>query len=158
MARAHMLPAIFGKVHPKYGSPTAAVLLVGIITVLSPLLGKSALVWFVDAAAFGTVIAYFMVSLSFCILRKKEPELDRPFKVKSGGFVGFMAVLVALFFASLYIPLYSPTPLTGIEWALVGGWFLLGVILFIANKCSANGKASKAEVEYQMFGDNYKRF
>ncbi|MCB6993646.1 APC family permease [bacterium 210820-DFI.6.37] len=158
MARAHMLPGIFGKVHPKYGSPTAAVLLVGIITVLSPLLGKSALVWFVDAAAFGTVIAYFMVSLSFCVLRKKEPELDRPFKVKSGGFVGFMAVLVALFFASLYIPLYSPTPLTPIEWALVGGWFLLGVILFIANKCSANGKASKEEVEYQMFGDKYKRF
>lgn len=158
MARAHMLPAIFGKVHPKYGSPTAAVLLVGIITVLSPLLGKSALVWFVDAAAFGTVVAYFMVSLSFLVIRKKEPNLERPFKVKGGPIVGIIAVLVALFMASLYIPLYSPTPLTPIEWALVGGWIVLGIILFIANKASANGKVPAAEVEYQMFGDEYKRF
>ena len=72
--------------------------------------------------------------------------------------VGIIAVLVALFMASLYLPLYSPAPLTPIEWALVGGWIVLGIILFIANKASANGKASKAEVEYQMFGDDYKRF
>lgn len=158
MSRAHMLPPIFGKVHPKYGAPTAAVLLVGVITILSPLLGKSALVWFVDAAAFGTVVAYFMVSLSFLILRSKEPNLDRPFKVKSGMLVGVLAVVVALFMASLYLPIYSPAPLTPIEWALVGGWIVLGLILFAVNKAGANGKVSKAEVEYQMFGDDYKRF
>ena len=157
MARAHMLPGIFAKVNSK-GVPVAAILLVGIITILSPLLGKSALVWFVDAAAFGTVVAYFMVSLSFLILRKKEPDLARPFKVNAGIVVGILAVGVALFMATLYLPLYSPAPLTGIEWALVGGWIVLGIILFIANKAGANGKKSKAEIEYQMFGDEYKRF
>ena len=157
MARAHMLPGIFAKVNKK-GVPVAAILLVGIVTILSPLLGKSALVWFVDAAAFGTVVAYFMVSLSFLILRKKEPELARPFKVNAGIVVGILAVGVALFMATLYLPLYSPAPLLGIEWALVGGWIVLGIILFIANKAGANGKKSKAEIEYQMFGDEYKRF
>lgn len=157
MARAHMLPGIFAKVNSK-GVPVAAILLVGIITILSPLLGKSALVWFVDAAAFGTVVAYFMVSLSFLILRKKEPDLARPFKVNAGIVVGILAVGVALFMATLYLPLYSPAPLTGIEWALVGGWLVLGVILFIANKAGKNGKMTKAEIEYQMFGDEYKRF
>lgn len=157
MARAHMLPGIFAKVNSK-GVPVAAILLVGIVTILSPLLGKSALVWFVDAAAFGTVVAYFMVSLSFLILRKKEPDLARPFKVNAGIVVGILAVGVALFMATLYLPLYSPAPLLGIEWALVGGWIVLGIILFIANKAGANGKRSKAEIEYQMFGDEYKRF
>ena len=157
MARAHMLPGIFAKVNSK-GVPVAAILLVGIVTILSPLLGKSALVWFVDAAAFGTVVAYFMVSLSFLILRKKEPDLARPFKVNAGIVVGILAVGVALFMATLYLPLYSPAPLLGIEWALVGGWIVLGIILFIANKAGANGKKSKAEIEYQMFGDEYKRF
>ena len=157
MARAHMLPGIFAKVNKK-GVPVAAILLVGIVTILSPLLGKSALVWFVDAAAFGTVVAYFMVSLSFLILRKKEPDLARPFKVNAGIVVGVLAVGVALFMATLYLPLYSPAPLLGIEWALVGGWIVLGIILFIANKAGANGKKSKAEIEYQMFGDEYKRF
>lgn len=158
MARAKMLPSIFAKVHPKYGSPVTAVLLVGIITILSPLLGKSALGWFVNAAAFGTVIAYFMVSLSFIILQKKEPGLERPFKVKAPMVIGIAAVAVALFMTSLYLPLYSPTPLQPIEWCLVGGWIILGIILFIANKMSANGKTSKEETEYLMFGNDYKRF
>ncbi len=41
MGRAKMLPAIFGKTHQKYNSPYAAVLLVGLVTLLSPLLGKT---------------------------------------------------------------------------------------------------------------------
>ncbi|MDO4545285.1 MAG: APC family permease [Bacillota bacterium] len=158
MARAKMLPGIFAKVHPKFGSPVAAILLVGIITVLSPLLGKSALGWFVNAAAFGTVVAYFMVSLSFIILKKKEPDLDRPFKVKGGMAIGILAVVVALFFCSLYLPIYSPTPLQPIEWCLVGGWIVLGIILFVANKMGKNGKVTKEETEYLLFGDEYKRF
>lgn len=158
MARAKMLPGIFAKVHHKHGVPTAAILLVGIITILSPLFGKSALGWFVNAAAFGTVSAYFMVSLSFVILRKKEPELDRPFKIKGGSLVGVIAVIVALFFVSLYLPLYSPTPLQPIEWSMVGGWIILGIILFTINKLGSNGKTSVEETEYQMFGDDYKRF
>jgi len=103
-----------------------------------------------------------MVSLSFVVLRKKEPELARPFKVEksegAGMFVGIMAVAVALFMATLYIPLYSPTPLTSTEWIFVGGWIILGIIFFIINKMGANGKVSAEEIEYQMFGDEYKRF
>lgn len=159
MARAKQLPEIFGKVHPKYGSPTAAVLLVGIITILSPCAGKSALVWFVDSAAFGTVVAYFMVSLSFFILRKKEPDLERPFFTPAGPVIGVGALLVALFFLWLYLPgLGSPSPLTGPEWGFVGGWIILGIILFIANKMGKNGKVPVEEREYLMFGNDYKRF
>ena len=159
MARAKMLPSSFAKVHPKYGSPTAAVLLVGLFTVLSPLLGRGALIWLVDAAAFGTVVAYFMVSLSFFILRSKEPTLERPFHTPAGPIVGVGALLVSLFFFWLYLPgLGSPSPLTGIEWGLCGGWIVLGIIFFIANKASKNGKIPKEETEYLMFGNNYKRF
>jgi len=60
--------------------------------------------------------------------------------------------------ATLYIPLYSPTPLTSTEWIFVGGWIILGIIFFIINKMGANGKVSAEEIEYQMFGDEYKRF
>lgn len=157
MGRAKMLPAIFAKVHPKHKSPVAAIILVGLITILSPLLGKGALGWFVNASAFGTVIAYFMVALSFLILRKKEPELERPFKIKAGGLIGVIAVGVALFFICLYLPKISPNPLVPIEWALVGGWVVLGVIFFILNKVQQKNLDLK-EVEYLMFGDKYKRF
>ena len=72
--------------------------------------------------------------------------------------VGVLAVVVALFMVSLYLPIYSPTPLQPIEWCLVGGWLILGIILFIINKAGENGKVEEKEIEYQMFGDEYKRF
>lgn len=155
MGRAKMLPPVFGKVHPKYGTPTAAIILVGLITCLSPLLGKSALVWFVDASAFGTVIAYCMVALSFVSLRKKEPNLERPYKIKAGGLIGILAVLTAVFFISLYLPIITPG--LGIhEWSMVIGWVVLGIILAVMNQ-KAYPNVPKDEREYLMFGEDYMR-
>ncbi|MBQ9015350.1 MAG: hypothetical protein IJ109_04455, partial [Firmicutes bacterium] len=65
----------------------------------------------------------------------------------------------ALFFLWLYLPgLGSPAPLTGPEWGFVGGWIVLGIILFIVNKVGKNGKVPVEEREYLMFGNDYKRF
>jgi amino acid transporter len=155
MGRAKMLPAVFGKVHPKYESPTAAILLVGVITCASPLMGKSALVWFVDASAFGTVVAYFMVALSFLFLRRNEPELARPYKVKGGPVVGVLAVGVAGFFLYLYLPA-GPAPLIPVEWALVLAWIALGVVFFIAAKLMYRD-VKPEETEYLLFGAEYAR-
>ncbi|WP_409968665.1 APC family permease [Bengtsoniella intestinalis] len=156
MGRAKMLPEIFGKAHPKYKTPVAAIIMVGVITCLSPLLGKNALVWFVNASAFGTVVAYFMVACSFLALRKKEPELARPYKVKHGTAVGILAIGVALFFLYMYLPI-GPGALVGAEWAMVLGWAALGVVFYIMSKFSYKD-VTKEETEYLMFGDEYKRF
>jgi APA family basic amino acid/polyamine antiporter len=156
MGRAKMLPEIFGRVHPKHKTPTAAIVLVGFICCISPLLGKNALVWFVDASAFGTVIAYFMVSLSFVLLRKKEPELHRPFKVKNGGFIGVAAVIVSAFFISLYLPIGPGSLVWPYEWAMILIWAAIGVVFAIGAKYSY-GDISEEEREYLIFGDEYSR-
>lgn len=156
MGRAKMLPKIFGQVHPKHGSPTAAIILVGIITCSSPLLGKQSLSWFVDASAFGTVVAYFMVALSFIALRKKEPDLARPYRAGRSDIIGYLAVLVALFFLYLYLPLGSPSPLGLPEWSMVGAWVVLGIIFYI-QATATYGKTSLEEREYLLFGDEYSR-
>jgi amino acid transporter len=155
MGRAKMLPAAFGKVHPKFGSPTAAIILVGLITCVSPLMGKSALVWFVDASAFGTVVAYFMVALSFFVLRKKEPDLTRPYKVKNGMAIGVIAILVSIFFIVLYLPI-GPGALKPIEWVLVLGWAVLGAVFFIAAKTKYKD-VTPEETEFLLFGKDYAR-
>jgi amino acid transporter len=155
MGRAKMLPEVFGRVHKKHNTPTAAILLVAIITCASPLLGKSALVWFVDASAFGTVVAYFMVALSFLFLRKREPDLARPYKVKGGAVVGVLAICVALFFLYLYLPI-GPGSLLPVEWVLVLVWVALGVVLYIMNSVK-NKSVSIEEREFLLFGDEYSR-
>ena len=147
--------AAFGSVHPKYQTPTAAIILVGIITCFSPLLGKSSLGWFVDASAFGTVVAYFMVALSYVALRRSEPNLERPYKVKA-EWVGYVAVLVALFFIYLYVPLGSPNPLGHVEWIMIACWVILGVIFFFMASSAYKG-VTKEEREYLVFGDEYSR-
>lgn len=155
MGRAKMLPEVFGKVHPRYQTPYAAIILVGILTCLSPLLGKTSLVWFVDASAFGTVVAYFMVALSFLALRKSEPNLVRPYKVKNGTLVGVLAIGVAAFFLYLYLPI-GPGALVWQEWLMVLGWIILGIVLyFMAQTKYAN--VSIQEREFLMFGKEYSR-
>ncbi|MDR1136049.1 MAG: amino acid permease [Clostridiales Family XIII bacterium] len=155
MARAKMIPEIFGKVHPKYGTPSFSVIFIGVIVSLAVFLGRSALVWLIDASAFGTVVAYFMVALSFLLVRFKEPELARPYKAPAGPFVGVVAVAVALFFLWTYLPI-GPAGLIPVEWALVGIWVLLGVVFYIWAKAKYKN-VKEAEYEYLMFGKDYSR-
>ena len=129
MGRARMISKAFGKLHPKYKTPYIATVFVGIITVVSPILGRNSLSWFVNASAFGTVIAYFMVSLSFVILRYRFPNEFRPYKVKYGVVVGCIAILISAFFIVLYLPI-GPSSLKKIEWVIVLGWTALGVIQY----------------------------
>lgn len=156
MGRAKMLPAIFGKLHPKYKTPTAAIILVGIFCVLAPLMGKNALVWFVNAGAFGTVVAYLMVSASFMMIRRKEPSLARPFKNKKGGIVGTGAVFTGLFFLYLYLPIGHPGLVWPYEWGLIAIWFVVGAVLAVVAKGSYSN-ITDAERERLMFGEEYAR-
>lgn len=128
LANAKMMPAFLGKIHPKHKTPSNAVLFVGFISTFACLLGSGALTWLVNAAAFGTVLTYFMVVLSFVFLRKNMPNLERPYRVPAAKFIGTLAVLISIFFICLYLP-FGPSPLIEIEWAMVLGWIVLGFIL-----------------------------
>ncbi len=153
LAHAKMLPAGLGKLHPKHNTPSNAVLLCGFLSTLSCFLGKGALVWFVDASSFGVVVMYSMVVLSFIFLRKNAPDMPRPYKVPAGGFVGFMAVLVSLFFLYLYLP-FGPAPLLPIEWVFVAVWFVFGFGLAIYAKMKYSD-VTEQERRLLLFGEEY---
>lgn len=156
MGRAKMLPGIFGWVHPTYQTPVCSIVLIGLICSLSPLLGENALVWLIDAAAFGTVIAYLLVSISYLRIRKKEPELRRSYKIKKGRMVGIAAVISALFFLFWYTPFSPSALLWPYEWGLVLAWIVLGVILLFLSRI-AKAKVTDEEREILMFGEEYSR-
>ena len=155
MSRAKMLPPLFSKLHHKYNSPVAAITLIGVLCLLSPLLGKNALGWFVDASSFGTVIAYLTVVISFIILRKKEPELNRPWKAPAAGLIGILALLATIFFIVLYLPI-GPGALGMHEWFMVGLWVAIGLILVAMNAKQYKNTTDK-ERELLYFGDQYAR-
>ena len=147
MAESYMIPRTFAKLHPKYKTPVNALYLIGILSVLAPLFGRKMLVWIVDAGNFGCCLAYCMVALSFIILRSKAPDMKRPYKVKHYKFVGVMAVLMSGFMVVMYMIPGSGSTLVVQEWAMAGGWSLLGVVFFIVCKLKYKEKfASHVDV------------
>lgn len=133
MSRGGMLPPVFGRLHPRHESPVAAIALVTGLSMLAPLFGRQALVWIVDAGAFAAVVAYFMVTVSFVRIRRRYPDLERPYSVPMPRLIGVLAVVSTLIFAMLYLP-WSPSALVWphewlaiVVWAALGGAFWLGM-------------------------------
>jgi len=129
MSKAHMLPAFLGKLHPKYHTPANAILLIGGLATLAPLFGRKMLVWIVDAGGFGIVIAYTCVAISFLVLRYREPDMVRPFRIPAGKFVGVVTIILSIGLLTLYMP-GMPSALIGIEWWIFLGWTVLGISLY----------------------------
>lgn len=155
MGRAKMLPAVFGKLHKTHQTPWAATLVVGIICTLSPLLGKNAFVWLVNASAFCTLFGYFIVSGSFVVLRWKEPDLSRPFKLKGGKLIGWGALILS----GLYFFLFVSTTVVkswSEELLFILLWIFIGLILLFITHLQV-GKVSEIEREGLIFGEEFSR-
>lgn len=131
MGQSGMLPTWFTKIHPKYNTPSNAVLFIGGASMAAPFFGKQLLTWISNAASFSTVIAYCLVAVSFLVLRKNEPDMERPYKVKSGRLVGTIAVVLSLGMMLLYLP-GMPSGLDMPEWIIVAIWTVLGFGMHIA--------------------------
>jgi len=156
MGRAKMLPPFFGRLHRKYKTPTGAILLVGTACVASPLLGQNALVWFVNVSSFGSVLCYFLVAVSFLVLRRKEPELERPFRIKYGEAVAFFVALVSAGFLFFYSPIGGVSLKWPNEWMLLILWALIGVLFAVWTMAAYPG-VTRAERELLVFGEDYSR-
>lgn len=134
MSVSYMLPRKFAVLHKKYNTPVNSLLLIGALSVISPFFGRSMLVWIVDAGNFACCFAYCIVSLSFIVLRKKEADMKRPYKVKHYKLVGIVAVIMSGAMSAMYIIPETNCTLVWQEWVIVGGWILLGVIMAYISK------------------------
>ena len=85
LARAGMLPRWLGHLHPRFNTPYMAILLIGSFSCISPLFGRQILIWLIDAGGLAVIIAYGMVAVSFLVLRRREPEMPRPFRAAKGN-------------------------------------------------------------------------
>ena len=130
MAESKMIPGRFAALNEKYKTPVNALLLIGVLSFVAPFFGRTMLVWISDAASFACCLAYCMVSMSFLVLRKKDPDMKRPYKVKHYKFVGITATILSGFMVAMYLIPSSGSTLTIQEFLIVGGWALLGIIFY----------------------------
>lgn len=158
MAKSRMLPEFLGHLHPKYNTPANAIILLGALATIAPLFGRKMLVWIVDAGGPGIVTAYLLVALSFLILRKKEPEMYRPYKVPNGQIIGYVATLLAVGMIILYLPGNPSALVWPQEWLIYLGWMVFGIGLYLYSLSKYPGEGKRimdeeiAELSRQLDG------
>ncbi|MEQ6916264.1 hypothetical protein [Halomonas aquatica] len=109
--------------------------------------------WIQSAGSLGIVIAYLFVALSFVVLRRNEPEMERPFRVRRGKTVGAPAVILSVALIGMYLP-GSPSALSFIEWCIFAGWMLLGLALYAWSRARYGVANSDSMMNRELAGAN----
>ena len=119
MARDGLLPPVFAKVHPRFGTPYVVTATVGVfVAVVASLFGISELAELVNI---GTLFAFVLVSVGVIVLRRTRPELPRAFRTPLVPLVPIAAALICL---------YLMLNLTGETWVRFLVWMLVGFVVY----------------------------
>lgn len=132
MSEAGMLPAFLGKKHPKYNTPSNAIVLLAVLTSIAPLLGGNMMKWLVNVGSLAMTVTYLMVSVAYLALRKKEPSLYRPYNVKYWKQVGAGSIMLCLALAAMYLPGMPSGLVWPYEWIIVLIWVALGAVFYFS--------------------------
>ncbi|MFX0148916.1 MAG: APC family permease [Candidatus Hodarchaeota archaeon] len=134
MARDKALPEGLNKITPKRRIPISAALFTMLFAIVPVLFGDITIV--ANATVFGVLINFFLVNISLIALRKKQPELERPFKSKpSIGWVPIVALLGSIVCAALLFTFEWYVYI--IQLVIIG----IGIIVFYAMKSKIETKS-----------------
>ena len=149
-----MLPSAFAKLHPKYNTPYVATIVVGILTFVAPFFGRQALQWLSNAGGFAINFGFGCATLAFLVLRFKEPNMERPYKVPCGKLVGILGVMMSFTLVIISLPGVSQFSLMWPnEAGIVIAWVLLGAILFVVSNRSGRFKQVDENIRGIVLGD-----
>ncbi|MEQ9438926.1 MAG: ethanolamine permease [Cyclobacteriaceae bacterium] len=94
-----------GKVHPRFKTPATALIVnmgVGIVALLTGKTGE-----IITIACFGAISLYIISMISLFVLRKNEPDLERPFRVPLYPLFPAIALIIATV-ALVAMTIYNP--------------------------------------------------
>ncbi len=92
--RVKYAPTFIGKIHPKFRTPSNALLINMAIGIIALLTGKTSEI--ITISVFGALTLYIISMISLFKLRKKEPEMIRPFKVPMYPAFPIIALIIAV--------------------------------------------------------------
>lgn len=119
--RVGFAPKFIGKIHPKFKTPANALIVNTVIGIIALSTGKTGEI--ITIACFGALSLYILSMISVLRLRKKEPDMIRPFKVPFYPVSPIIALVISIV-ALVAITIYNPT-LAVIYFSIIAVSFLL---------------------------------
>lgn len=92
--KVRFAPVFIGKIHPKYKTPSNALLVNMVIGMIALLSGRTSEI--ITISVFGALTLYIFSMLSMFRLRKKEPHLERPFRVPFYPLFPALALVISI--------------------------------------------------------------
>ncbi|CAN5489016.1 amino acid permease [soil metagenome] len=121
MSRDRLLPPMFAKISPRFGTPVRTSILTGVaVALISTFVPLTELAELVNI---GTLFAFVLVAIGVLVLRKKRPDLERAFRCPAVPVVPILAVL-----ASVYLMLNLPAA----TWIRFFVWMVIGLVVYFA--------------------------
>ena len=121
MARDGLLPAWAARVDPKSRIPWTTTLVTGLAVAAGSLIGDAAETY--DLTNIGTLFAFSLVCAGVLVLRVKEPDRPRAFRVPAVWLVAPLGI-----FACLFVMAGLPYQ----AWERFGIWLIIGTVLYVA--------------------------
>jgi APA family basic amino acid/polyamine antiporter len=122
MARDGLLPPVFARVHPRFGTPHVSTILTGVL--VGGVSAVASIDEMVDLTNIGTLFAFMLVCIGIAILRFREPGRARPFRVPFGPLIVPVLGLVSCIGLVVYLPPSS--------WLRFFGWLAAGLVIYAA--------------------------
>jgi APA family basic amino acid/polyamine antiporter len=119
MSRDGLIGPWAGKVHPRYRTPYLSTIYVGIIVAFISATFPIQILG--ELVNIGTLLAFALVCIGVWILRRKRPELDRPFRTPLVPLVPILGVLSCM---GLMATLPADT------WLRLAVWLLIGLVIY----------------------------
>ncbi|WP_373550632.1 ethanolamine permease [Haliscomenobacter sp.] len=121
LARGGYLPRGLARIHPRFHTPHVALLVGGLIGIIAVCSGTTQQL--IILSALGAVVMYVMSMVSLFVLRRKEPDLERPFKAPFYPILPAIALILSLL-CLIAIVVYN-------FWLSVLFFALLGALLLL---------------------------
>jgi APA family basic amino acid/polyamine antiporter len=120
MARDGLLPEWASRVHPKYRTPHVTTWITGWFVGL--LAAVANIDEIIQLTNIGTLFAFVLVCAGVTVLRYKEPDRARPFRVPGGAWLVPLLGIACCIFLMIYLPPAS--------WWRFVGWLVLGSAIY----------------------------